>query len=91
MENIDFNNYLNKHATGYVIKTAKFNNQSFKIDTYVMGNAEIFPNTIKMTENHLFDIASLTKVFTAICIYKAVEKKILSLVDIIKDVDERFY
>jgi CubicO group peptidase (beta-lactamase class C family) len=90
MINIDLNNYINKHATGYVIKTANLNNKPFEVSTYVTGNAEIFPNTIKMTEKHLFDIASLTKVFTAICIFKAVEKKMLKLEDIIKNADDRF-
>jgi CubicO group peptidase (beta-lactamase class C family) len=87
---LDLEKYLNKHATGYVIKTAKLKKGTIDIDTYIAGNAEVYPNNKKMTEKHLFDIASLTKVFTAIIVYKAIEKNFFKLNDIVINIDNRF-
>jgi CubicO group peptidase (beta-lactamase class C family) len=87
---IDLENYINTHATGYIIKTAQFINKIVDIDTYVEGNAAIYPKIEKLNENHLFDIASLTKVFTAIVVYRSVEKNMIKLNDNIKNIDSRF-
>lgn len=45
---------------------------------------------IPMKLNSIFDLASITKVFTCLVILKLVEKKQLCLTDTIKSLDERF-
>lgn len=87
---IDLDKFLDKHSTGYVIKTAKYINNSFEIDTTVAGKAQVYPETEKMTKKHLFDIASLTKVFTSIVVYRSIERNMIKLNDIIYNIDNRF-
>lgn len=85
-----FNDYINVHGTGYVVKMAYFKNQKMKTHTLVDGFRQVIPNILPMTENCIFDIASLTKIFTSILVYKAVEQKRFCLEDCVKDIDSRF-
>ena len=78
--------YLGKYGSGFVIKTYSKGD----IKTYTLGYKEIKPNKKVMEENDIFDIASLTKTITAIMIYKAYEKNLLSLEDEIYTIDNRF-
>ena len=78
MLNIDFKQLLNTHSSGYVIKTM---DPTFNIETLVMGNRSVIPTKEPMTEDCLFDIASLTKVFTSIVTYQSVESGLINLED----------
>lgn len=86
----DFKNYLKAHGTGYVVKIAYFKNQEMRTQTLVAGYRQVIPDVLLMTEDCIFDIASLTKIFTSILVYKAVEQKMFRLEDYIKDIDNRF-
>ena len=67
---------INIHSPGYIIEI--YNNG--KEDEYVYG----------YDKNTLFDIASLTKFFTATLIYIAYEKKLIDLYDTIYNIDNNF-
>lgn len=83
------NHFFPDFGTGCVAKVAHIK-EDVQIDTLVEGYAQVKPNLIPMEEDSLFDIASLTKTFTAILIHKAVERKLFSLSDFVIDVDSRF-
>lgn len=82
--------YFPDFGTGCVVKVAHIQNNHVQIDTLVEGYAQMKPKLIAMEEDFLFDIASLTKTFTAILIHKAVERKLFALSDVITKIDERF-
>ncbi len=82
--------YFPEFGTGCVAKVARVQNDAIVIDTLVEGYAQVKPYPIEMEEDCLFDIASLTKTFTAILVHKAVERNLLSLNDTIATVDDRF-
>ncbi len=84
------NHYFPEFGTGCVAKVAYQKQNQICIDTLVEGYAQARPNLIKMEEDSLFDIASLTKTFTAILIHKAAERKLCSLEDPVYNIDERF-
>ena len=86
MKNINFNKYLEEHSSGYVIKIMK---PDFNIETLVIGNRQILPSTLPMTEDCLFDIASLTKIFTAILIYQAIEENLINLNNTISSIEPK--
>ena len=86
IKNIDFEDYLKKHSPGYVIEVFK-NDTSFE---YVIGNSMTNPKTIKTTSDTLYDIASLTKTFTSVLVYKAYEENRINLNDTIYDIDNNF-
>lgn len=83
------NSFFPDYGTGCVAKVA-YVNDDVKIDTLVEGYAQVKPNRILMKEDFLFDIASLTKTFTAILVHKAIERGFFSLSDSITDIDPRF-
>lgn len=87
---MNLDKYLNKHGTGYIIKTVTLKNNTLSIDTIVSGKSQVLPNPVVLTEEHIFDIASLTKLFTSILIHKTIEKGWLRLTDIVYDIDDRF-
>lgn len=82
--------YFPEYGTGCVAKVAHIREENIQIDTLVEGYAEIKPERILMREDHLFDIASLTKTFTAILIYQAVEKGLCQLDDTVFSLNSRF-
>ncbi len=84
------NHYFPEFGTGCVAKVAYQKNHQIYIDTLVEGYAQVKPNFIPMEEDCLFDIASLTKTFTAILIHKAIERNLCSFNDKVCDIDERF-
>lgn len=86
MNNIDFNKYLEIHSPGYVIETYK----DGIVREFVIGNKQILPTIQKTTSNTLYDIASLTKMFTAVLVYMAYEEKLLDLYDYVYDLDSNF-
>lgn len=75
-------NYLN----GYVIFTYK----NFKITEKVNGFREVYPQKKIMKKNTYFDIASLTKTYTATLVYICYEEKGLSLDMKITEIDKDF-
>ena len=89
MMKINFKSYQG-HATGYVIKVVYPKNYQLITETLVHGYAQVLPNKKSITEQHIFDIASLTKFFTAIIVHRTIEKGLLNLNDPIKKIDERF-
>lgn len=82
--------YFPNFGTGCVAKVAHIQKDHISIDTLVEGYAQMKPSLIAMEEDFLFDIASLTKTFTAILVHKAVERKLWALTDIVTKIDERF-
>ncbi|HAN10496.1 MAG TPA: hypothetical protein DCP90_07770 [Clostridiales bacterium] len=87
---IDFSKYIGVYGTGYVIKKATLSKNELQVETKIEGNQLIRPTEVKMLENTIFDIASLTKSFTAIIIYKSIEEGLINLDDKVKYIDNRF-
>ena len=83
---LNLDKYLNIHSPGYVIEI----NTPDKEEEFIIGNSETNPKIKKCNSNTLYDIASLTKVYTATLIYMAYEENKLSLTDYIYDIDNRF-
>ncbi|MBR2841120.1 MAG: beta-lactamase family protein [Bacilli bacterium] len=86
MIDFDLNSYLNTHSPGYVIEIYN-NNETAE---YVYGNKALIPNKEKTTKDTLYDIASLTKVFTATITYIAYEEKLIDINSYVYDVDSNF-
>lgn len=78
--------YINTHSPGYNILTYK----DGKINEYIFGNKCTLPKIEKLTSDTLFDIASLTKVFTSTLIYMAYEENKIDINDYIYNIDNRF-
>lgn len=78
--------YLKEHSPGYVIEIYEKGKQM----EYIMGNQSLIPEKIKITSKTVYDIASLTKVFTATLVYMAYEEKKLDLRQTIYEIDEHF-
>ena len=78
------------HGTGYVIKIVYPKNQALLTETLVWGKAQVLPVEREMREDCLFDIASLTKLYTSIIVHRAIDKGLLALDDNIKEIDDRF-
>lgn len=79
-------NFLNTHSPGYVIEMF-YNNTNLE---FVLGNKSILPTETPTSKNILYDIASLTKTFTAVLIYKAYEEKLLDLNQSVFSVNNKF-
>lgn len=86
MINIDLEKYTTKHSPGYVIEV--FNNGTH--EEMVLGNSEVVPSIKKTTKDTLYDIASLTKVFTATLVYIAFEERRLDLYIPITSIEPKF-
>ena len=74
------------HATSYVIEIYK----DGKEKEIVYGNREIIPKVQKVRKNTLYDIASLTKVYTAVLVYMAYEEGKINLYETVFNIDNRF-
>ncbi len=83
---IDLEKYTQFHSPGYVIEIYK----KGICEEIVFGHREIKPFCKECNSDTLYDIASLTKVYTAVLIYIAYEEGRLDLDDHIKDIDDRF-
>lgn len=82
---LDFDNYL-KYSPGYIIEI--LNNE--KISEYIVGNKCVLPNVEKTTTDTFYDIASITKIYTATLIYMAYEEKLIDINSYVYDVDNHF-
>ncbi len=56
----------------------------------IKNDKGFFNNTIPLSENSIFDIASLTKLFTCVSILKLIESRLISMTDTIGYIDARF-
>ena len=83
---IDFKKYLKVHSPGYVIEIYK----DGKNQEFVIGNRETRTVIKECNADTLYDIASLTKVFTATLVYIAYEENKLDINDFIYNIDNRF-
>ena len=86
MKDIDLLNEFKNYSPGYIVEI--YNNGDTR--EYIYGNKAIYPNVEKVTRNTLYDIASLTKVYTATLIYIAYEEKLIDLNDTIYNLDNKF-
>lgn len=78
--------YIKFHSPGYVIEI--YHKGESKEITY--GYRETKPSYKECNTETLYDIASLTKVYTAVLIYMAYEEGKLKINDYIKELDDRF-
>ena len=67
-------------------------------ETIVIGNSEevrlengiMTPHVTEMSEDTIFDLASVTKIFTSLCMMKLLEKNLINLSDEVVKYDPRF-
>jgi len=83
---LNLSKYLNIHSPGYVIEIYS----NGEINELVFGNKTVIPKKEKTTRDTLYDIASLTKVFTATLIYIAYEEKLIDIYDSVYNIDSNF-
>lgn len=83
---LDFQELTKTHSPGYIIEV--FCNGEVK--EYIYGYRETKPHLLKCNHDTLYDIASLTKVYTATLIYIAQEEGKISVYDFVPDIDSRF-
>ncbi len=83
---IDLKKYTSFHSPGYVIEV--YNNG--KQEEIIFGNRETKPFYKECNSDTLYDIASLTKVYTAVLIYIAYEEGKIDIFDYINNIDDRF-
>lgn len=83
---IDLKKYIGYHSPGYVIEIYKDG-----IETEIIaGNKEVYPKKEKTTKDTLYDIASLTKTFTATLIYIAYEEEKIDINDTVYNIEKKF-
>lgn len=78
--------YPDIDTLGYVVEIYN-KGQNFE---YVVGNKCVYPNKIKTSSDTLYDMASITKMFTATLIYMAYEEELIDLNQTIFEVDNNF-
>jgi len=83
---MNFEKFINNPSCGYVIEI--FNNG--QISKYVVGNKCVIPKEEPTTIDTLYDIASLTKVFTSTLVYIAYEEGMLNIYDNVYEIDYNF-
>ncbi len=83
---INLEKYTKFHSPGYVIEIYK-NGEEKEI---VYGNRETKPNKKECNKDTLYDIASLTKTYTATLIYMAYEEHKINLEETIYTIDNHF-
>lgn len=83
---VDLKKYTEFHSPGYVIEI--YNNG--KNEEIVYGAREIKPSYKECNADTLYDIASLTKAYTAVLIYIAYEEGKLDIYEYISNIDDRF-
>lgn len=83
---INLEKYTEFHSPGYVIEIY----DDGKENEIIYGNREVNPTIKECNKDTLYDIASLTKVYTAVLVYIAYEEKKIKLNDIVYNIDHRF-
>ncbi len=79
-------NYKDIDSLGYVVEV--FDND--KEYEYVVGNSSLKPQVVKASSNTLYDIASITKMFTATLVYMAYEEGLIDLKQTVYSIDSNF-
>ena len=83
---LDLNKYLKVHSPSYVIEIYK----DGKNEEITVGNRQTRLTIKECNSDTLYDIASLTKVFTATLVYIAYEENKLNINDFVYNIDNRF-
>lgn len=83
---MNLDKYINLPSPGYVVEIY----DDGKIIKHVIGNKSVLPNIEKTTIDTLYDIASLTKVFTSTLIYIAYEENKINIFDFVYNIDNNF-
>lgn len=83
---LNLKKYTEFHSPGYVIEIY---NREFEKEV-IYGNRETKPNVKKVNKNTLYDIASLTKTYTATLVYIAYEEKKIDLNQSVFEIDNHF-
>ncbi len=78
--------YMKFHSLGYVIEVYDHG----KEEEIIFGNRETKPTILPYNAHTLYDIASLTKTFTATLIYMAYEEKKLDIDASVFEIDNHF-
>ena len=86
MKKFDLTENYSNYSPSYIIEV--YNND--KLEEYVYGYKEVYPKKELATKDTLYDIASLTKVYTATLIYIAYEEKKIDLYDTVYNIDNNF-
>ncbi len=86
MKKFDLTENYSNYSPSYVIEI--YNKD--KLEEYVYGYKEVYPKKELATKDTLYDIASLTKVYTATLIYIAYEEKKIDLYDTVYNIDNNF-
>lgn len=86
MFHLDLENKIKFHSPGYVIEIY----QKGETKEIIFGNTETKPNRKECNKDTLYDIASLTKIYTATLIYMAYEENKIDLNQTIYEIDNHF-
>lgn len=84
--NLNLEKNFKTHSPGYVIEIY---NNGYE-ETKVFGNMETKPFVKECNKDTLYDIASLTKTYTATLIYMAIEEGLLDINAYVKNIDKHF-
>jgi len=83
---VNFDYFINNPSPGYAIGIYNKGEVSF----YTLGNRCVKPSILEVTKDTLYDIASLTKVFTSTLIYIAYEEGLIDIYAYIYNIDSNF-
>lgn len=83
---LNFDCYINNPSPGYAIGIYNKGEVSF----YTLGNRCIKPSVLEVTKDTLYDVASLTKVFTSTLIYIAYEEGLIDIYNYVYNIDNNF-
>ena len=86
MNKKEFLKKYNNYSHGYVIEVFKDD----KDIEFVFGDRIVIPKREKTTSDTLYDIASITKVFTSVLVYMAYEEGKIDLNSNVFDIDNNF-
>jgi len=75
---------IKKECTGYILQIY----QNGKVKTDIYGDINL--NKEKMTIDSIFDVASITKLFTSIVMHQIIDEKIIDLDTKIQDIESKF-
>lgn len=83
---LDLSENLKIHSPGYVIEIY----QDGKMEELTIGNQQVLPDIIPVTKDTYYDIASDTKTYTAVLVYKAYEDGVLDINETVYNTDNNF-
>lgn len=83
---LELDEYLKYHSPGYVIDIYSDGSE----EEIIIGNKCVIPKIKKTSSNTLYDIASLTKVYTSTLVYIAYEEKKIDINEYVYNIDSNF-